>query len=513
MTEKHELIEPVNIRSTRIYESRDIGLNIDYKNILNSITEGIYAIDLHGICVYCNSSCLNILNYDSADDLLGKDMHETIYYTDADKNPDTAHRCKIFDASVQGVEAFADDEMFRTADGRAIPVLYYVYPQFKDGRPAGAVITFSDISGEKNQLSMLEASEARYRNIFNNANSGIIYVDKDGYTISANEAFQDLVQYSLTELQQINFSQIVFTDDWEQETVFREELFEGRRDEYRMDKRYVRKDGKLIWVNVCVSSFQETPSSPLCYVAVVHDINDKKESEQQLLESNAAKDKFFSIIAHDLRNPVGAVKMLSEFIQDELKQNNIREVTKLSEMLSEQVNYTYSLLNNLLEWSRAQTKQISFNPEPLNLQEVIRERVDSNAILAGNKNILLEYDLGGQLMVKADADMLDTILRNLITNAIKFSYENGKITLTAVERANDILITVDDQGKGMPPAILEKLFLADSKTSTPGTNNESGTGLGLLLCKEFVELHGGKIWAESEIGKGSVFFFTMPKVV
>ena len=109
--------------------------------------------------------------------------------------------------------------------------------------------------------------------------------------------------------------------------------------------------------------------------------------------------------------------------------------------------------------------------------------------------------------------MLDTILRNLITNAIKFSYENGKITLTAVERAIDILITVNDQGKGMPPAILEKLFLADSKTSTPGTNNESGTGLGLLLCKEFVELHGGKIWAESEIGKGSVFFFTLPKVV
>ena len=125
----------------------------------------------------------------------------------------------------------------------------------------------------------------------------------------------------------------------------------------------------------------------------------------------------------------------------------------------------------------------------------------------------MEYSADKHLTITADEDMLDTILRNLITNAIKFSYENGKITITAEERADDILISVADQGKGMEPYILEKLFLVDSKTSTPGTNNESGTGLGLLLCKEFVELHGGIIWAESKFGSGSSFFFTLPKSI
>jgi len=205
--------------------------------------------------------------------------------------------------------------------------------------------------------------------------------------------------------------------------------------------------------------------------------------------------------------------MLSEFIQEELQHSNISEVIELSDMLHQQVNYTYTLLNNLLEWSRALRKKISFNPKLLNLKEVIAERAASNKVLAENKHISLEYSADKHLTITADEDMLDTILRNLITNAIKFSYENGKITITAEERADDILISVADQGKGMEPYILEKLFLVDSKTSTPGTNNESGTGLGLLLCKEFVELHGGIIWAESKFGSGSSFFFTLPKSI
>lgn len=232
---------------------------------------------------------------------------------------------------------------------------------------------------------------------------------------------------------------------------------------------------------------------------------------EKLLELNASKDKFFSIIAHDLRNPVSSLKMLAQFLSEDLQQNNIIGALELSAMLTAQVDYTYTLLNNLLDWSRAQSGNISLNKQTLVLQNVFESEVAINQIVADSKYICISSVADETLRISADANMLNTILRNLITNAIKFSYEHGWIMVKAEGRTNDILITIEDCGKGIPSDTLENLFLPHAKTSTPGTNNESGTGFGLLLCKEFVELHGGEIWAESEPGIGSKFFFTLPR--
>ncbi|WP_256009618.1 sensor histidine kinase [Desertivirga xinjiangensis] len=241
------------------------------------------------------------------------------------------------------------------------------------------------------------------------------------------------------------------------------------------------------------------------------EVSDFRIHNEKLLELNASKDKFFSIIAHDLRNPVSSLKMLTQFLAEDLEQNNMKGALELSAMLSAQVDHTYALLNNLLDWSRAQSGNISLKRQVLFLKDVFESEVSINQIVADSKYICITGVADENLVINADANMLNTILRNLITNAIKFSYEHGWIMIKAEERPDDILVTVEDCGRGMTSDILENLFIPHTKTSTPGTNNESGTGLGLLLCKEFVELHGGRIWAESEPEIGSKFYFTLSR--
>ncbi|KAA8479726.1 PAS domain S-box-containing protein [Arcticibacter tournemirensis] len=483
---------------------------IDYNGILSSITEGIFALDQQGLCVYCNLASLRMLGYSSEKEFLGKKLHSLLHFAHPDGRSYPVDECKILHASTSGIHISVNDEVFWRADGIPIPVSYSCYPQLVDGKLTGTVITFSDLSEQKLQQKKLESSEAKYRNIFKNANTGIIYVNEYGYTVSANQSFLSLIQFSLAELQMMHYSEFTNKEDFETEVLLRREMKEGKREEYKIEKRYRRKDGRIIWVSSCVSAFREQLSHPLFYVAVVHDITDRKEYEQKLLNSNNTKDKFFSIIAHDLRNPVGSLKIMSDLLNQDLQKGNISGVTEIAGIMDKQIGNTLSLLNDLLEWSRAQTENIAFSPTPVNVRDIFSERSDFLMIQAGNKNITIEYDTDSDLMVYADRQMLNTIMRNLITNAIKFSYEKSIIFLHAEERVGWVLISITDRGIGIPKVLLEKLFLPDSKFSTYGTKNESGTGLGLLLCKEFVERHGGRIWAESEEGQGTKLLFTLP---
>lgn len=358
-----------------------------------------------------------------------------------------------------------------------------------------------------------EFQKDSHSNLLKHAIMGIAYINEHDYVTFANEAFQDLVQYSLDELQQVTFSHLIYPADLKKEQDLKKEMHEGKRKGYSLEQQYIRKDGELRWVSVHASSFQETQDAPVQTVVFAYDITAKKQYEQDLLETNSIKNKFFSIVAHDLRNPIESIKILTTIIEHELKQNNLNSnsIRDITSLLSAQAEHTQKLLSNLLKWSQAQTKQITFDPKQLNIATVILEQIVENATIAQNKNIILEHNADKDLWVDADYEMLKTVLRNLITNAIKFSHTDSNVWLKAKERAHDVLITVEDQGKGIHPIIFEKLFHPEFKTTTSGTQNERGTGLGLLLCKEFVEYHGGKIWAESSPDKGSRFLFTLPK--
>lgn len=235
-----------------------------------------------------------------------------------------------------------------------------------------------------------------------------------------------------------------------------------------------------------------------------------KKQNYRLQESNATKDKLFSIIAHDLKNPFAVILSLSETVSESFRVLEEDELEECLKKMHSSAQKVYELLANLLTWSRSQTGNIQFNPEKLKLNPIVLE----NAELLRNqyelKNIKLNIEIDPDFMVWADSNMLNTVIRNLISNAIKYTRNKGVIDVSGTERDDYIEIVVKDNGVGIHKETMDKLFKIEHKVSSPGTNDERGTGLGLILCKEFVEKHGGRIWLASELGKGSTFYFTIP---
>jgi len=234
-----------------------------------------------------------------------------------------------------------------------------------------------------------------------------------------------------------------------------------------------------------------------------------KRYTEELKQLNNTKDKFFSIIAHDLKNPFITLLGFSELLlSDYADLNDDERIYYINEM-KKSAEISHNLLQNLLQWSRSQTGHIEFNPQDVDLSILVRGIIELLKFSADRKEINMTYNISPGLFVVADEDMLNTIIRNLLTNAIKFTRKGGLITVEAELDGNYVNVIVKDTGVGMNEKVKENLFRMDVSQTTFGTDNEAGTGLGLLLCKEFVEKHGGKISVESEPDKGSLFKFNL----
>lgn len=237
------------------------------------------------------------------------------------------------------------------------------------------------------------------------------------------------------------------------------------------------------------------------------------EQEAELRESNATKDKFLSIIAHDLKNPIAGIMMTTELLVEYIdKFDKDKLVDKINEINRASVRLK-DLLETLLEWARATTGQIPFNPEPINIDESvdnINQLLDSNL---KNKNISLIIENPACCRIIADNKMLETIIRNIISNAIKFTPEGGKIIVSSEDIDDKLRVNIKDTGVGIPEDKIPQLFNISSNYSTLGTQKEKGTGLGLVLCKEFIDLNKGTIEVKSELGKGTTFSITLNKYI
>ncbi len=236
-----------------------------------------------------------------------------------------------------------------------------------------------------------------------------------------------------------------------------------------------------------------------------------RKINDELERLNRTKDKFFSIIAHDLRNPFHAIIGFSELLTKEYHSMNDQQKIGLLELINVSSEGAFNLLENLLQWARTQTDKIKYSPENIDISEVINATLGLLSITAEKKHIKLVNDLQPKSMVYADKNMINTVIRNLVSNAVKFTKNGGEVRISATDKGGSLEIHVSDTGIGMNKESLGKLFRIDTYHSTTGTAGETGTGLGLIICREFVEKHGGKIKVESEEKKGSTFSFNLPK--
>jgi signal transduction histidine kinase len=234
----------------------------------------------------------------------------------------------------------------------------------------------------------------------------------------------------------------------------------------------------------------------------------------ELASVNAQKDKFFSIIAHDLRGPFNGFLGLTEIMAKQFDSITLTELMNISASMNKSANNLFNLLNNLLEWSRMQQGNINFEPKVIPILPFATSTLQTIMEPATKKGIEVTIDIPENLQVFADENMLASTLRNLASNAVKFTPSGGKVSITAKPIVdNNIEISVKDSGIGMDSEMLGNMFKLDVSISRKGTDGEPSTGLGLLLCKDFIGKHGGKIWAKSEEGKGSTFYFTLPAMV
>ncbi len=235
-----------------------------------------------------------------------------------------------------------------------------------------------------------------------------------------------------------------------------------------------------------------------------------KTSESELLKINANKDKFFSIISHDLKSPFSSLLGAVDILEAEQNELSPEETKEMIQIVKHTANNVYQLLNVLLDWARIQIDKMDYKIVSVNLFERCNEVFDLLKINASNKNISLVNSVEKEAFVFADSLALNTVLRNLVSNGIKFTKPNGKIIIESKKNDNEVQIIVSDSGVGLSQDDIDKLFRIEIHHISIGTNKETGTGIGLILCKELVEKHGGKIWVESELGVGSKFMFSLP---
>lgn len=277
------------------------------------------------------------------------------------------------------------------------------------------------------------------------------------------------------------------------------------------------KEGKKIWAQTTLTPIIDVNGEIKMLIAIDTDITKLKAAEEEIekqrdeLEiANATKDKFFSIIAHDLRGPFSNFVTLTKIISDSFDQFDSNQLKNYMSEIQNSAQSTYNLLENLLDWSRSQKGNIKFDPVKTDVNQIVLENIELLNNIAAKKEIDLIYNSVDNILAIADTEMLKTVIRNLISNAIKFTKAKGTIEINLKEGKTYHTVSVKDNGIGIKKEDINKLFRIDIHHTTIGTKKEKGTGLGLILCKEFVERNGGKIWVESEIGQGTKFEFTVP---
>ncbi|MEI6091392.1 MAG: PAS domain S-box protein [bacterium] len=485
-----------------------------FSKIGNSALDGVIMINDKGRIEFWNPAAEKIFGY-SKEEVIDRILHSLL-------TPD-----EHLPAHYKGWESFIE-----TGQGNAIGKVVELSGKRKNGEifPVELALTsveienshwalgyVRDITERKKAEEALRESEEKFRNVFEYSLVGKSMTTLDG-KLTTNKAFVEMLGYTEEELSQLKWQDITQPDSLENDQKVFNSILAGEYLSKRWEKRYIHKNGNIVWVDISTTLHCDMNGKPLYFITAINNITRSKLAEEEikrkneeLQKLNAEKDKFFSIISHDLRSPFTSFLGLTQLMVDDLDTLTMPEILKMSVTLSNSATNLFRLLENLLEWSQMKQGLIPFDPEIIKLYPVAHESILMILEPAKTKGIEINNDITKEMEVFADSNILQTIIRNLVSNAVKFTDKGGNITLSAKNNdGHTVEVSVKDTGIGMDNELLGNLFRIDVQTNRRGTEGEPSTGLGLILCKDFVEKHGGTLWAESEEGKGSTFYFTMP---
>ncbi len=386
------------------------------------------------------------------------------------------------------------------------------FPINTEGNPGYLAGFTIDITDQKLAEKELIESRELYRDLVELAVDGVLVGSNDGIIIDANSCLCSMLGINRDSLIGTYFGNLVFTRDSLKK--YPTQLNEIELGGVTMSERNIlRPDGNEVIIEIRTKMM---PNGT--YQSIFRDITRRKIAETELKRKNlelqrinAEKDKYFSIIAHDLRSPLSGLLGLTQLMARGLHRMTLDEINDLTVLLSNSATNLFRLLSNLLEWSRMQRGLIKPLPTSILLKPEIDESLVTVVENANHKNITIEINIAAELRVFSDKIMLDTILRNLTSNGVKFTKKGGNVTVSArLTRDNMIEISIADSGIGMSKKMINNLFRLDVNTNRRGTEGELSTGLGLMICKDFVQILGGKLWVESEEGKGTIAHFTLP---
>ncbi len=383
-----------------------------------------------------------------------------------------------------------------------------------DNRTIKALGVNQDITERKR----MEEIVLRINKAVESSGDAICMSDSQGHHFYHNKAYTEIFGYTTKELEAAGGGQNVYVDKNVAGEVFDVTTKGGT---WSGEVEMLSKNKRKFIVSLRADAITDANGKIVGLVGMNTDITQQKRAEgeikknnKELIKINAEKDKFFSIIAHDLKSPFNGFLNLTELMADKTETFSLAEFADYSKSLNESARSLYKLLENLLEWAQVQKGAINFNPKDSDLSKMVSQSIETIYQRALQKRIEIINEIDETQKVYADEKMIGTVLRNLLSNAVKFTRKDGKTIIKSAQSDDGkIEVSVEDNGVGISEKNIKRLFKIEEKVSSQGTDGESSTGLGLLLCKEFIERNGGKIWVESEEGKGSKFTFTLRKSI
>jgi PAS domain S-box-containing protein len=476
-----------------------------YQELADSISDVFFAMDKDLKYTYWNKASVKLTGI-SAENAVGKSLMEIF--------PDNEARQHVKEMYLQVIESKKPQHFIVNYPG-SINIIHEIsaYPIID-----GVSIFAKDITERRQAEMKLAESNQFISQILNSLQEGIIVYDSNLLHTIWNPFMEKLSGIPASQVLGKKSAEVFpFLEEAGVVNNLKSTL-NGENIEAIDFPFHMADTGKSGWCSDKNMPFRDVKGEIIGVIGIVHDITERKraelslkESGEKLLQLNVDKDRFISILSHDLKGPFHNLLGLSEVLLEDLHKLDIDEIEVIANNINKSAKNTYNLLEDILMWAKTQQGRIPFKPQILNFRNICSEILEILNPVANTKNITINYFAGDTINIFADIDMLKTVIRNLVSNAIKYTNKRGEININAEENPKNVMITVADNGVGIAPDDLIKLFDLSQVVSTRGTAKETGTGLGLLLCKEFVEKHGGKIWVESEVGKGSCIRFTLPK--